>query len=243
MSSLLWTLPLLAGAAVWGQPAPAPEQVRSTGLRCVQVAQTIQAIEAAKAPVPADLQTARQACDPAQRKQADAGATLDRLGLTSLELFTRMEQAASHLAGQPRFYVLAALAKYAFDLGKPDKARQYARELLQMASQYPDDWNYGNAIYYGYFVLGRLALDEGNLALAGQYLMNAASTPGSPQLNSFGPNMTLAKELLEKGQFAVVGQFLTQCKTFWKMDHGNLDAWIGQVQHGGVPAFGANLNY
>ena len=64
MSSLLWTLPLLAGAAAWGQPAPAPEQVRSTGLRCVQVAQTIQAIEAAKAPVPADLQTARQACDP-----------------------------------------------------------------------------------------------------------------------------------------------------------------------------------
>jgi hypothetical protein len=239
----LWTLPLLAVAVAWGQAALTPEQVRSTGLRCVQVGQTIQAIEAAKAPVPADLQTARQACDAAERKQADAGATLDRLSLTSLELFTRMEQAASRLTGLPRFYVLAGLARNAFDLAKPEKARLYARELLQMASQYPDDWNYGNAIYYGYFVLGRVALEDGNLALAGQYLMNAASTPGSPQLNSFGPNMTLAKELLEKGQFAVVGQFLTQCKTFWKMDRGNLDTWIGLVQHGKIPAFGANLNY
>ncbi len=240
MKRALWALPLLAGAAAYGQPAPSAEQMQSTQLRCIQVGQTIQVIAAAKAPVPADLETARQACEP---KRPDAAATLDRLNLTSLELFTRMEQAGSRLAGLPRFHVLAGLARSAFDLGKAEKARQYARELLQMAAEYPDDWNYGNAIYYGYFVLGRAALEDGNVALAGQYLMNAASTPGSAQLNSAGPDMTLAKELLAKGQFAVVGQFLTQCKSFWKTDRGNLDTWIGLVRHGEIPSFSANLDY
>lgn len=250
MRRLSWIF-LLAGAAAYGQAAPTAEQASAIATRCAQVRQTIRALEAAKAAVPADLQTARQACQPiasvgpdtAQQRILAAGATLDKLNLTSAVLFARMEQASAGLTGLPRFYVLPDLAKQAFNLGKTQDAQQYARELLQMASRYTNDWNYGNAIYYGYFVLGRMALADGNLTLAGQYLMNAASTPGSPQLNSFGPNMTLARELLEKRQFAVVGQFLTQCKTFWRMDRGNLDAWSEAVRRGEIPDFQANLNY
>jgi hypothetical protein len=244
-------LVLLAGAAACAQPALTTEQIHSIGIRCVEVAQTAQAIAAAKGAVPAELQTAAAACKPVPgagpeqelQRLADAGATLDRLNLTPAALFDRLEQAASSLTGAPRFYVLAPLAKFAFDLGKREKAQQYARELLQMASQYPNDWNYGNAIYYGYCVLGLVAIEDGNIPLAGHYLMNAATTPGSPQLNSFGPNLALARELLQHGQFTVVAEFLEECKTFWKADHGNLDAWIALVRQGKIPEFTPNLDY
>ncbi len=246
----LWML-LLSGATAGGQPAMTTEQIRSIGIRCGQVEQTAQAIAAARTPIPAELQTAVAACKPAPgagpeqelQRLAAAGATLDRLNLTPAALFDRMEQAASSMTGPPRFHVLAPLAKFAFALDKPEKAQRYARELLQMASQYPNDWNYGNAIYDGYSVLGLVALDDGNVTLAGQYLMNAATTPGSPQLDSFGPNMTLARELLLRGQFAVVGAFLEQCRSFWKIDHGNLDAWTESVRRGKIPDFKANLDY
>ncbi len=246
-----WMLVLAVGAAAYGQPQLTPELIRSAGLRCHQLNQAIQAIQASKSAVPTDLQTAAEACklppgydyQQAQQKLGQASAALDRLRLTPEAVFDATAQAAAGLTGKPRFYLLAPLAKSACDLGKWEKARQYARELLQFASDYPEDWNYGNAIYYGYFVLGRVAVEEGNLPLAGQYLRNASTTPGSPQLNTFGPNMTLALELLERRQFAVVADFLEQCKTFWKMDQGKLEQWAALVRRGEIPDFGANLDY
>jgi hypothetical protein len=154
-----------------------------------------------------------------------------------------MEAAASGLKGIERFYKLAGLAKLALEAEEIDKAQSYARELLALAPEYPKDWNYGNAVYYGYFVLGRVALRRGNVPLAAQYLIDAGSTPGSPQLNSFGPNVTLAKELLEKGQNAAVLQYFALCKNFWKMDRGRLDEWSATVRGGGTPNFTSNLNY
>ena len=96
-----------------------------------------------------------------------------------------MDASVSHLGGLERFYRLIALAKAAFDAGEMDKAATYGHELLDMASQYPSDWNYGNAIYFGNWVLGRVALRQGDAAQAGTYLLSAAATPGSPQLHSF----------------------------------------------------------
>jgi hypothetical protein len=159
------------------------------------------------------------------------------------EQLAALEEATSGSSGKTLFYNLADLAKRALKAGEADKARTYSKQLLQMASQYPKDWNYGNAIYYGNFVLGRIAVQEGNLAQAGRYLVAAGATPGSPQLDSFGPNMTLAKELLEKGQSSVVLQYLALCKNFWKMDYGKLDKWSATVRRGGVPDFTSNLNY
>lgn len=140
-------------------------------------------------------------------------------------------------------YKLDDLAKRAYSAGDLSKASHYANQLLKMASDYPRDWNYGNAVFYGNFVLGRVALQQGNVSLASNYLLASASTPGSPQLDTFGPNMSLAKELLEKGQKDVVLQYLEKCKKFWSDDFGKADKWISEVRSGHVPDFGANLNY
>ena len=127
--------------------------------------------------------------------------------------------------------------------GALEKASQYAGELVSRAQQNPRDWKHGNAIHDGNSVMGLVALRGGNVAQAGKYLLEAGKTPGSPQLNSFGPNMTLAKQLLEQGEKTVVLEYLSECRTFWKMGGANLTAWTATVQAGGVPNFGANLLY
>jgi hypothetical protein len=154
-----------------------------------------------------------------------------------------LEKKTSGLGGKDLFYELADLAKKALNAGEVDKAGVYSKQLLQMARQYPKDWNYGNAIFYGNFVLGRIAIRRGNIKQAGQYLLAAGATTGSPQLDSFGPNMTLAKELLERGQSGVVLQYFALCKNFWEDGRRQLDEWSVAVHGGEIPDFGRNLSH
>jgi Gram-negative bacterial TonB protein C-terminal len=153
------------------------------------------------------------------------------------------EQQSLGDSGHNRFYDLAKLAKAAFAAGDLIKAKALATELLGDAPQYKGDWNYGNAIHDGNMVMGLVALRGGSTATAVQYLQAAGKSPGSPQLGSFGPNMTLAKELIDAGQGAAVVGYFDECRTFWKMGGQKLDDWSAMVRGGGKPNFGANLLY
>ena len=64
-------------------------------------------------------------------------------------------------------------------------------------------------------------------------------------LSSFGPNMALAKELLEAGEKAAVIEYLQLCKNFWDyaQKRGTLDRWIKTIKAGEIPEFGPNLIY
>jgi hypothetical protein len=55
--------------------------------------------------------------------------------------------------------------------------------------------------------------------------------------------MTLAKELLEKGQSNVVLQYFALCRKFWEDGQHKLDEWNSAVRGGETPDFGSNLNY
>jgi hypothetical protein len=205
-----------------------------------------------------DFTAAAQACarldgaisisDPSKIQNAATALRplLSQLGLppsSPQEQLAAPEKKTSGLSGRDLFYQLADLAKKALKASEIDKAGVYAEQLLQMAHQYPKDWNYGNAIFYGNFVLGRIAIQRGELKQAGQYLLAAAATAGSPQLDSFGPNMTLGKELLEKGQSDVVLQYFALCKKFWEDGRHQLDEWSAAVHSGKIPNFGPNLSY
>ena len=74
----------------------------------------------------------------------------------------------------------------------------------------------------GHMVLGRVALKRGDVETAKRELLLAGATPGSPQLDSFGPNMSLAKDLLEKKQADTVIEYFALCVKFWKLEDGNL---------------------
>jgi tetratricopeptide (TPR) repeat protein len=138
---------------------------------------------------------------------------------------------------------LVQITDDAFDAGDMAKTEQYANELLKSAQTADGEWNAGNAIHKGNIALGRVALRRGDVAAAKQHLVAAGETQGSPNLDSFGPNMTLAKELLEKGERDAVIAYLQACAKFWKTGGAELQAWIATVKHGGTPDFGPNLLY
>lgn len=135
--------------------------------------------------------------------------------------------------------LLQSLAKAALAANKPQKAKEYAEKML---SQNGPGWNYGNNIHHGNIILGRIALTLDDLDEAKKRLINAGKTPGSLQLNSFGPNMTLAKELLQKGEKDVVLEYLELCSKFWKSGKDRLHKWSVVVKDGKIPDFGPNLN-
>jgi hypothetical protein len=164
---------------------------------------------------------------------------------------TTPESRLEHALGQihearsdtDKFYALRDAAKQSFIAGQIDEARNFASELLRLAPQFVRDWNYGNAIHDGNMVLGRIAVQEGRMDEAKQFLLKAGATPGSPQLNSFGPNMSLARDLFEKGEHEVVLQYFELVRKFWELENGRLNHWAEQVRIDKVPEFGPNLFY
>jgi tetratricopeptide (TPR) repeat protein len=152
-----------------------------------------------------------------------------------------------HLQREPQndYSALDDMAMVAFEAGAWEKARQYAVQLLNWATSAGANPSSraGNAIHKGNLVLGRLALRAGDVPKARSYLLAAGRTPGSPQLDSFGPNMTLAREFLKHGERNVVLQYFQECAAFWQMGQENLKQWSEEVKAGQIPDFGANLDY
>jgi tetratricopeptide (TPR) repeat protein len=159
----------------------------------------------------------------------------------AIAAFSLMERA--YAMGENSRRMLADLTVMAFDAGDMSKARSYAERLLKEAGTDRDSWNQGDAVHKGNLVLGRVAVVEGRLGDAVMYLRASGQTPGSPVLNSFGPNMSLAKDLLERGETEAVLAYFEMCRLFWKMGGDRLDAWTTEVQAGRLPNFGANLRY
>jgi len=159
----------------------------------------------------------------------------------------RLKSASEKLAkaktDQERFYALNDAAKQSFVLGKTEAAGRYASNLLALLPQFPNDWNYGNAVQDANLVLGRIAVQEGRMEDAKRHLLEAGKSPGSPVMNSFGPNMSLAKDLIEKGERAVVLEYFELCRKFWQMDNGRLEQWSRDMKAGKTPDFGATLVY
>jgi hypothetical protein len=143
-----------------------------------------------------------------------------------------------------RFLYLDRAAKTSLAVGRTQEARQFATDMLVLDDKYsrgnPEKAN-GDAVHDGHLVLGLLALDEGRLEEAKRHLLAAGKSNGSPVLGSFGPNMSLAQELLEKGEQETVLQYLESCRKFWGSGSEKLDAWIKDIHAGRVPDFGANL--
>lgn len=144
---------------------------------------------------------------------------------------------------EERFYALGPAAKNALREGKTDEARKYATELEGMLPTHKAQGHIGSAIQDANQVLGRIALAEGKVEEAKNRLLASADSKGSPVLNSFGPNMQLAKDLLEKGEKDVVLEYFKRCGTFWEMGEDKLAAWTEAVRQGKIPDFGANLKY
>jgi hypothetical protein len=103
------------------------------------------------------------------------------------------------------------------EAGDLDGALRFADELLAAADALsPDDWNYGNLIHDAHVIRGKAHLASGDLDLAAKELIAASETPGSPQLDTFGPDFSLAWALLLAGRDDEVLAYLRGVARFWE---------------------------
>ncbi len=140
------------------------------------------------------------------------------------------------------FYILARAPLAYLILGAPIEAKEASLRALDLAEKFPANWNYGNAIHNANLALGLLAFEAGAIDLAKSHLEKAGTTPGSPQLASFGPNMRLAKRLLEAGETEAVNCYFDECARFWKHGGEWLRIWRRKVAGGEIPHFHMHLN-
>jgi len=131
--------------------------------------------------------------------------------------------------------ILVSLAKSAFIANELDLASVYSKELIEDGGA---GWNSGNRTHYGNIFLGRVALLRDDIDSAKEHLISAGKTTGSPQLNSFGPDMTLARELLKVDENGVVLEYFELCRKFWAHHLDKLDDWKVLVEGGRIPDFG-----
>ena len=129
----------------------------------------------------------------------------------------------------------------AFNRDEHDKAINFANNLLKIPKSYASNWWYGNVTHSVNIVLGKIYLKRGKMQKAENYLMqsiakkytvNTHNRMYSPQLSSFGPDRSLAFDLLKKGSLEVVQAYFKESKSFWAtgMDTGRLDEIIGELQ-------------
>ena len=130
---------------------------------------------------------------------------------------------------------LISVMRAAFAAGEVAEARAYATEALASAEPIH---RAGDTRHRANILLGRIALAEDDVAAAGKYLLAAGQTEASPSLSTFGPNMRLAQELLERDERDVVLEYFELCKAFWKEDR--LEEWATLVREGNMPEFGGN---
>jgi hypothetical protein len=148
--------------------------------------------------------------------------------------------------------LLGTVAKAALEAGLNDEAKSYADQALAMAAEDRfknarpitfESAAEGDAVFLGNLVLGRLALLDDNVEAAEKYLLLSGQiTNGQPTF--WGPNMTLARELLKRNRSKVVLQFLEEVKRFWRLDCAGpqtADKWAAIILAGKLPDY--NLTY
>jgi tetratricopeptide (TPR) repeat protein len=140
-----------------------------------------------------------------------------------------------------RINLYVPLSKAAWNAREHADAREWADRALAAVDELQQRNAHGEAVLTGHLVLGRLALREGDVEAAKRHLLAAGRTPGSPMLNSFGPSMALADELLREGHREVVLEYFELCRKFWKSGATTLDYWVETVHKGYLPDFGNHL--
>lgn len=134
-----------------------------------------------------------------------------------------------------RFYRIEEELKAAEARQDDEAVRRLAGEYLERAAEFRCNWNHGNAVHDANRHLGLASLRAGDKAAASRFLALAGRSPGSPQLDSFGPDLDLANALLKAGEVEAVRAYLKDIQRFWKMDRGTVADWLEDIDQGKKP--------
>ncbi|MGH7655256.1 MAG: hypothetical protein ACREN6_11400 [Gemmatimonadaceae bacterium] len=163
---------------------------------------------------------------------------------------------AQRTGAEKRITALAAVvhaelvaSPYYIGRGVGRVAEPSANELLAALPMFTKNEHYGDAVQDANLLAGIVAFEKHEYAVlekprfadAKKFLMAAGATPGSPNLDTAGPNMSLAFRLLQAGERQTVLDYLAEVRGFWKNDGGRLDAWTNEINAGKIPDFGSQL--
>jgi hypothetical protein len=112
----------------------------------------------------------------------------------------------------------------------------YAQRLL-LEHGSPEDPDSADAIYSGNLILAQAALDNDDVAGAGRYLLEAATTKGTPKIQENGPDTSIARVLLQRGERDTVVQYFEKCRNFWPQGAAVLTRWETAIRAGRQPNF------
>jgi tetratricopeptide (TPR) repeat protein len=166
--------------------------------------------------------------------------------LTAFERAIELHQARWE---EPSHRLLLFAANAALQVGELESAREHARAALIILEEAAERSRRsvvasrpsGRDFHVAYLVLGLAAVREGEFEEAERRLVSSATKGGGPTLNSFGPNMLLARELIDVGRCEAVLDYFRLCGEFW--DDPKLEEWAADVEEGRTPNFGGNLSY
>lgn len=147
-----------------------------------------------------------------------------RAALRQLKAATNVEE---------RFAHLHEAAYQSLILGYKDDALRFATEALKVAPEFRFNLEYSESIEKSNAVLGRLAVRRGDIPEAKRRLIASLERPDVDEI----PDMSLAKELLERGESETVLEFLKRCRAKLK-DEVVLDQWMQAIRDGEKPRYG-----
>jgi hypothetical protein len=170
----------------------------------------------AKDAAPDAMQLARTYLDRALSIDPNSeNANLIKMRLTELGQLRRAEQLAkmppaelANAGDGDRMILALSLMRRTWIQSKPDEAAAKARELLELAARHPGDTMYGDALFEGNVILGKLALRHGDKKAAARNLRAAAETPGSDHIRRGEFEMNLPRALVDWGERREVADFL-----------------------------------
>ncbi len=130
---------------------------------------------------------------------------------------------------------LKRLPELALNAEQFDDAIRDSKLLLYLSWVSLDKDYASDCKHEAHTILGRVALKLGNVEKAKVHLWKSACVSGSAILGSFGPNMKLAKELLERGETVSVLRYLDRCEQFWTSGKDRIPKWRTEIMDGDIP--------
>jgi hypothetical protein len=113
--------------------------------------------------------------------------------------------------------------------------RNYAEKLLNQTP--PDHPSHEAVIYRGNLILAQAALDNDDVTAASRHLVAAAQTNGFPNLERTGPDTTVARVLLQRGQKESVMEYLSRFHKLWPAGEVVINRWETAIRAGRQPNF------